>query len=158
MQGKLRCKSNSGTSKWLFLPTDSLYPTFVTMGLNGAPTGFWHHFTVSAYFIVTEFAIPQFHCIYYSFLHRCCAIKNRFVLTCKSAMNKKKTLAYRLNCSNRNFGRKESQLYLAVLEEKEVSIWFRYSSSHLQQTVLVIRLIIHSLNTGRLWLQTAKEQ
>ena len=37
-------------------------------------------------------------------------------LTCRSAMNKKKTLEYRLNCSRRNLGRNVKKLYLAVLQ------------------------------------------
>lgn len=37
-------------------------------------------------------------------------------LTCTSAVNKKNKFACRLNCSNKNFGKKVARLYFAVLQ------------------------------------------
>lgn len=37
-------------------------------------------------------------------------------ITCRRAMNRKNTLEYLLNCSNKNFGRNVMKLYLAVLK------------------------------------------
>ena len=58
-------------------------------------------------------------------------------LTCRSAMNKKKTLEYRLNCSRRNLGRNVKKLYLAVLQgSKLISHKFKQDSP---DTVHVLR-------------------
>lgn len=51
-------------------------------------------------------------------------------LTCKRAMKRKKTFEYRLNCSNKNFGKNVTTLYFAVLKVNyEISPMIRKTAS-----------------------------
>lgn len=77
-------------------------------------TYFQYIYTLPTYILTSRISKHSQH----SYKHPTHLYKNKHItntLTCKRAMNKKKMLAYFLNCSNKNFGRKVNKLYLAVL-------------------------------------------
>ena len=65
-----------------------------------------------------ECCLIDLFCVYLcSCVYMClCNLYSNLLLTCRRAMNRKKTFAYLRNCSNKNLGKKEMREYLAVLK------------------------------------------
>lgn len=59
---------------------------------------------------------------------------NKYILTCRRAIKRKKTFEYLLNCSNRNFGKNVMTLYLAVLGSKYTKFQINLKGQYLCKT------------------------